>query len=170
MKKTLVLALAAVMVLGVAGAAFAGSNVFSDTVTAGTTDPAAVTVNAKVNSKITLTVATTEGSGTDLLLDWATTPLNPGDDPAAKDVTLEVKSNKPYLLNRDTTGMSALTTAGYTFAYSDLAPVSPAVAWDKTSGNTARTHTDSVDPGVIGYDITPDTLVTGSIVYSAVQQ
>lgn len=159
MKKTLVLALAAIMVLGVAGAAFAGSNVYTDSVTKGTTDPATVTVQAKVNPKITLSVSTPDGAGTDLLLDWATTPLDPGTDPAAKDVTLVVQSNKDYSLNRDASGMSALAPFNITYG----------LAASTAGTKPGATHTDSVDPGTVSYDIAPDTVFTGTLVYTAVQ-
>lgn len=164
MKKTLVLALAAIMVLGVAGAAFAGSATIDGTSDGGTppvwSAAGTVNVNAQVNPKITLTITTPDGSGTDLLLDWATTPLNPGDDPAAKVVTLAVQSNKAYNVYRDATDMTDL--AGLNIAYSMTSGVAGA--------KPGATHTDSVNPGVVSYDLAPDTLLTGTLVYTAVQQ
>jgi hypothetical protein len=147
------------MVLGVAGAAFAGSAVYTDVTTKGTTDPATVTVNAKVNPKITLTISTDDGAGSALLLDWATTPLDPGSDPVAKKVTLVVESNKDYSLNRSDAGMAA------------LAPFNITYSLGATNAGTkpGATHEDLVDPGVVSWNIAPDTLFTGSLVYTAIQ-
>ncbi len=166
MKKTLVLALAAIMVLGVAGAAFAGSATYADTdsgATKGTAGPGSVAVTAKTNPKITLTITTPDGAGTQLLLDWATTPLDPGTDPAAKKVSLVVDSNKDFAINVDETGMTPLTTAGFTYTRNLTAGV------DGYTKGDDRTFEDSVDLGPVSYSITPDQLFTGQLVYTAIQ-
>jgi len=159
-KKTLVLALAAIMVLGVAGAAFAESVTYTDATTAGTA-AGTVNVNAQVKPKITLTITTPDAAQT---VDFGI--LEPGLDPAAETIGLAVESNKSYKLARDTTGMAPLTTAGFTVAYGAL----DTTTVYGNSGAAADTYSDTVDLGTVGYGITADVLYTGTILYSAVQQ
>ena len=167
MKKTLVLALAALMVLGVAGAAIAGT---SDPIP-GAGDPleasGTVTVTAKVNPKLTLTIETPDGTGTDLLLAWEITPET--DEPVAKDVTLTVSSNKDYDISRtpdlgDPLVSTSLAAAGisYDFASSTL----PASG---TKGKDAE-YTDSVNlTAPDWWEIDPGDY-TGSLLYTVTQQ
>ena len=93
MKKTLVLALAAIMVLGVAGAAFAEPKTYADTdlgATKGIAGPGTVSVKATVNPKITLTVNTPNASQEVLF-----GAIDPDTD-ASKLVGLTVESNKSW--------------------------------------------------------------------------
>jgi len=95
-KKTIVFALAAIMVLGVAGAAFADSVTYEGT-SSGTPPvwSAAGTVNAsaKVNPKITLTLGVesdTDGDGV-LELAWDITPDTAEPTPKTVDLTVELE-------------------------------------------------------------------------------
>lgn len=161
MKKAVVLALAAIMVLGVAGAAFAGSLYQEDSTTpislSGT-----VNVSAKVNPKLTLTLTTPDGGGSTLLLDWTNGGAGyvPGDDPASKNVGITVQSNKDYTITRDVTGMAAITAANLTYTTSLASP---------TSGSKpGSTFTDTIDLGTISYDVADGTY-SGTIVYTVAQ-
>lgn len=168
MKKTLVLALAAIMVLGVAGAAFAGTS----PAIPGSGDPLAasgvVTVTAKVNPKLTLTIGTLDGTGPDLLLAWDITPGT--SEPAAKDVTLTVSSNKGYSIARtenrgDSTAPTSLAAAGITFAFPGNAL--PAAG----SKGKAVQYTDKVNlaaPSSDWWQVEPGDY-TGSITYTVTQ-
>lgn len=109
MKKTIVLVLAAVMVLGVAGAAFAGSATYTDNTSpkASVNNAAApVVVSATVNPKISLTVLAPDAGQT-----VAFGNVDPGTTTASKTVTLTVISNKKFDLtsSQDLTGFGTLT-------------------------------------------------------------
>lgn len=171
MKKTIVLALAAIMVLGVAGAAFADSVTIPGTPSG--TPPvwsAAGTVNvkAKVNPKITLTLGTTEGDATNpLLLTWDITPDT--SEPMPKNVTLTVSSNKGYSIARtplpgDAGVPTSLAAAGISFDFTGTAlPASGSKGKDAQYTDTVNlTAPDwwQVEPGDY----------TGSITYTVTQQ
>lgn len=159
MKKAVILALAAIMVIGVGAAAFAGSANYVSVPPATALDGGPVVVQARVNPKINLTVSTTDGVG--LLLDWATAPLNPGDDPAAKSVTLTVDSNKDFGITV-TDNLGDFTAAGLTFTRL----LTPGVnGYAKGAG---RTFTDQLNFGPISWDIAPG-IYTGSIAYTVIQ-
>ena len=109
MKKAVVLALAAIMVLGVAGAAFAGSATYTDSTTplASVNNSAAPgVVSATVNPKISLTVVAPDAGQT-----VAFGAVDPGATYAGKKVTLTVVSNKKFNLTstQDVTSFGSLT-------------------------------------------------------------
>ena len=161
MKKSFVLALAALMVLGVAGAAIAGT---SDPIP-GAGDPleasGTVSVTAKINPKLTLTIATPDGTGTDLLLAWDITPETA--EPVAKDVTLTVSSNKGYSITR-TPDTGTLSGAGISLDFTgSTLPATGSKGKDAAYTDTVNlTATDwwEVDPGDY----------TGSLLYTVTQQ
>lgn len=169
MKKVIVLALAAIMVLSVAGAAFADISTLYTDVNQGTpgTVEGTVNVSASVKPKITLQITTTDDGQT-----LAFGDLYPGDDTTddGKSVTLAVQSNKKYTLTRDDTGMSDITDA-------KLVPSAPstgingATEHDRTDANgTPATHIDAFNLGVVGWDAEPGGPYTGTIVYTALQK
>lgn len=164
MKKTLVLALAAIMVLGVAGAAFAGSATYQDTTTKGTITAAGpVAIQAKVNPKITLTLATPDGTGTNLLLDW--TIDDPSATSAAKTVTLTTSSNKAFTITR-TDSCAALTAAGINVSAMALTGHGGVKGKDKVN-----TDTVTLTPVTTWWDVEPNTAAyAGSLTYTLVQQ
>lgn len=113
MKKAVVLALAAIMVLGVAGAAFAESVDYPGSLVAGvwtatnSADP--VEVRATVNPKITLTVDTPDASQS---VEWLS--VDPGvTGLGGKTVTVMVDSNKQFDLHV-TESVAAFTAADIT--------------------------------------------------------
>lgn len=160
MKKAVILTLAALMVLGVGAAAFAGTANYVSVPPATALDGGPVAVQAKVNPKIDLTVTTPDGAGAALLLDWATVGLNPGDDPAAKNVSLEIDSNKSFTI-LVTENLGPFTAAGLTFTRS-LANATPGVKGQ----NVAFTDTLNFDP--VSWNVEPGTY-NGSIAYTVVQ-
>jgi len=98
-KAALIAVLVVAMVFGVVGYAAAGS--WSITSSGGpgnkTIDNSTnlVTINAKVNPKISMQIDTPNGSGTTLLVDFGT--IDPGVQATASSaVTLTVNSNRPY--------------------------------------------------------------------------
>lgn len=170
MKKTLVLALAAIMVLGVAGAAFADSVIYPGApngdvppkqVAAGT-----VLISASVNPKITLTI-TTPNKALDGTTDAAAQTLdfqalNPGTTSSALTVGLGVTSNKAYSL-------TAAPTLGANWAANGLAlnrtPDAAIVASNPKTA--AATFTDSY---TITVPASADPVAyTGSVLYTATQ-
>lgn len=162
MKKTLVLVLAAIMVLGVAGAAVAGTSA----PIAGTGSPleaqGTVNITAKVNPKLTLTIATpADGAGTELLLAWDITPGTA--EPTAKDVTLTVSSNKDYTISRADTITGFPTGMGITAASASL-------AGPKTKGKDTL-YTDSVNLTAADWWLVEASATdyTGSLLYTVTQ-
>lgn len=104
MKKAVVLALAAMMLLGVAGAAFADSVAHPGALVAGKQVASGpVAVKAQVNPKISLTITTPDDPQTvDFgLVDPATT--------YTESVTLAVKSNKAWTMQALESGDAAIT-------------------------------------------------------------
>lgn len=158
MKKAVVLALAAIMVLGVAGAAFAGSGTYDNVPGANTVSSGPVTVSAKVNPKLTLTVVTPDGGG--LLLDWAS--IDPSTPPASKTVNLTVDSNKAYTVTVASV-FTNLTNAGIT--------VNRALDVSTGTKGQSRAHVDTVSLAATSgswWDVEPGTY-TGSITYTVTQ-
>jgi hypothetical protein len=161
MKKALVLVLAAIMVVGVAGAAFAGSQTYNNVSPATSVNGGPVNISAKVNPKITLTVATTQGGGTTLLLDWDS--IDPDNTPTAKTVTLTVSSNKDYGI-----------TASESFANLTAANIAVSRTLNSTTGTKGalKIHTDTVNLAPVAtktwWDVEPGTY-TGSITYTVTQ-
>ncbi len=162
MKKAVVLALAVIMVLGVAGAAFAGSRTINGVSDGGTpprwTASGTVDVTAKVNPKLTLTIGTDDGAGTALLLAWDVTP---GTLPVAKDVDLTVSSNKDYDISRAYTAGS-LAGAGIDVTATTL----PATG---TKGAN-KAHTDSVNLTAADWWLVEPGDYAGSLTYTVTQQ
>jgi opacity protein-like surface antigen len=106
MKKAVVLALAAIMVLGVAAAAFADQAVYSDNAAPNASTSGVVNVSATVNPKITLTIDTPDAGQY-----VAFGAVDPGATYGPLTVGLTVDSNKKFDLTstQDTTGFGALT-------------------------------------------------------------
>ncbi len=113
MKKAVVLALAAIMVLGVAGAAFADSvdypgSLFAPGRHQATNSADPVEVRATVNPKITLTVDTDDAAQS---IAWLS--LDPGATSSTKRVDVLVDSNKQFDLDV-TEDVAAFTAAEIT--------------------------------------------------------
>lgn len=107
MKKPVLLALAAIMLFGVAGAAFADSATYTNnTPPLASTTAAPVTVSATVNPKISLTVTTPDVGQT-----VAYGAVDPGATYGGKTVNLVVNSNKRFDLTavQNTTSFGTLT-------------------------------------------------------------
>jgi hypothetical protein len=158
MKKTIVLVLAAVMVLGVAGAAFADnsgpiSGVGSPLAASGT-----VTINAKVNPKLTLTLDTPDSPG--LLLNWV---IDPDVAPAGKAVSILVDSNKQFDLavTEDFTGFAG---SGITVSNS-LAAGETNIGKGKGVSRTDNVSLSSSD----WWQVDPDPTYAGTILYTVTQ-
>jgi hypothetical protein len=151
MKKTVVLALAAIMVLGVAGAAFADvSSVYvgagGPPLTVSNTTP--VTVSATVNPRLTLTITTPDAGQT---VDFGA--VNPGTTIPAETVSLAVKSNKVWTastsitdaapLNLTTTTLSTLPNYGLKgeYNFTDTYNIAPAFTLDPGAYTATVTYT-----------------------------
>lgn len=165
MKKTIVLALAAIMVLGVAGAAFADSVTYEGGSSgAPPVWSAAGTVNAsaKVNPKITLTLGVTSDTDGDGVLElaWDITPGTA--EPTPEIVNLTVDSNKDFTIER-TADDSALSAAGISFDFTGSSlPTEGTKGGDFTCEDTVNlssTNWWNVEPGDY----------SGSIVYTVTQ-
>lgn len=177
MKKTLVLALAAIMVLGVAGAAFAEDFV----ATPAKVNPPSnalwkasgtVNVNAVIHEKLMLTVtAPDDATPTDgtLNLSWDITPG--GAAPASQPVKVTVSSNKAYTVSR--TDSIWATTAGFGVTTSEL-PAAIQPTGSGHEGDTDNIYTDNVNLMLINgntswWDAAAGTY-TGTLTYTALQQ
>lgn len=157
MKKAVVLALAAIMVLGVAGAAFANIEAYDGSLYApgrwqasNSTDP--VEVKATVNPKITLTVETPDAAQS---VDFGA--VDPGATYGGKTVTLTVDSNKQFDLTAtpDVTGFGTLTLTRSLANQADHAKGAGIVFTDNYGIDVP------VDADPIGY--------TATVTYSVVQ-
>ena len=151
MKKTLVLALAAIMVLGVAGAAFAESVTYT-TPASNSANP--VDVKATVNAKIELTVATPDAAQA---VEFGA--VDPG-VAVSDSVTVTVKSNKAW------TGTSSLagdaTDIGLT--------TSTSTDWATMSGYGAKGVHNFTDVYEINVPWTTDPGdYVGTVVYTVTQ-
>lgn len=171
MKKTLVLALAAIMVLGVAGAAFAETKTIEGTSSG--TPPAwsaagTVNINASVNPKITLTL----GVDTDLVadgvlnLDWSITPDTA--EPTAKTVDLIVDSNKNFTIARtpddgDPAVVTSLEAAGISFDFA-----ASTLPLGGTKGENVA-FTDTVNLSATNWWSVAPGSYAGSILYTVTQ-
>ncbi len=148
MKKAVVLALAAIMVLGVAGAAFADSVPYlgSGDPLVATNSASPVQVTATVKSKLTLTVNTPDAAQTAAFGD-----VYPG-AAVTENVGVTVQSNKAWTSSTALGGQNALiglSRAGFpasgakgTNTYTDIYTVN--VPWDTDPGDYTATVTYTV--------------------------
>lgn len=162
MKRAVVLALAALMVFGVAGAALADGPVTYEG--AGNplvaTNGTAVTVKATVNPRLTLSITTPDGAQT---VDFG--DALPG-TPESANVSLAVKSNKAWGMTKLVTGAAPIgltttipadmTTGGSSVAYGAKGQ------WDATDVYTIDVPWDT-DPSVTPYEATVVYTVTQSL-------
>lgn len=157
MKKTVVLALAAIMVLGVAGAAMAGTSVIPGV--AGTAQ-GVVSISAQVNPKLTLTLDTPDGASPALQLNWVID--DPDVAPASKDVDITVDSNKQFDL-AVAEDFSGFTGSGITVS-NTLAAGENNIAKGK-----GVTRTDTVSLTSADWWQVDPTTYTGTITYTVTQ-
>lgn len=174
MKKTLVLVLAAIMVLGVAGAAFAEvlTPTSTEVVTGNPskwTASGVVNISAKINEKLSMTVGVASDTNEDgiLNLTWDVTPG--GTDPIAQPVVVKVSSNKTYLVSR-TDVVTGITGAGMGVTATSL-PSGPQAKGDGVvAGDADNVYTDNVNlTATDWWQVTPGSY-TGTLTYTAVQQ
>ena len=158
MKKAVGLALAAIMVLGVAGAAMAGNS--GPIAGVGGTASGVVNISAKVNPKLTLTLDTDDGVDPNLLLDWAA--IDPDVAPADKDVRILVDSNKQFDL-AVAEDFSDFAGSGITIS-NTLAAGEDDIAKGKAVSRTDTVSLTSAD----WWQVDPDTY-TGTITYTVTQ-
>ncbi|MDO8848851.1 MAG: hypothetical protein Q7W51_10755 [Coriobacteriia bacterium] len=152
MKKAVVLALAAIMVLGVVGAAFADAVPYPGAVNGdgdleATNGASPVQVTASVKSKLTLTVDTPDGSQTAAFGD-----VYPGAAAVTEDVDVTVQSNKSWTSSTSVAGQDALmglSRAGFPASgakgantYTDTYTVN--VPWTTDPGDYTATVTYTV--------------------------
>lgn len=143
MKRAVVLALAALMVFGVAGAALA--DVSAEYVGAGgpplaVSNTTPVTVTATVNPRLTLTITTPDAGQA-----VAFGNVDPGVDTSAV-VTVSVKSNKGWTASKGVSGDFALIGLSTT-DLSTLTNYGVKGAWDFTDTYTVNPPL-TTDPGV----------------------
>lgn len=119
-----------------------------------------VTVRAVVNPRLTLSL-TTPAADPSQTLEWL--GLNPGDDPAAKDVGILVSSNKGFQIDKSMGSTNLATNLSMTMTY----PTGLNVASGAKGQNVS--FTDTYDIPTIAWTVDPGTYVD-TVTYTVTQQ